>query len=86
MKNLHLSCHLKYHAESCQTFIQSIGLTACKSDTSLFTYQNVSPCAHILLYVDDIMLTASTTAFLHEIIAALHKEFSMTDLAPYTIY
>jgi hypothetical protein len=42
--------------------------------------------AHILLYVDDIMLTASTTAFLHEIIAALHKEFSMTDLAPYTIY
>jgi hypothetical protein len=85
MKNLHLLCHLKYRVESCQTFIQSIGHTACKSDTTLLTYQNGSRCAHILLCDDDILLTASTTAFLREIIAALHKEFSMTDLAPCTI-
>uniref|UniRef100_A0A0A8Z1V0 Reverse transcriptase Ty1/copia-type domain-containing protein n=1 Tax=Arundo donax TaxID=35708 RepID=A0A0A8Z1V0_ARUDO len=36
--------------------------------------------AHLLLYVDDTVLTASDTAFLQWIIAALRHEFSMTDL------
>ncbi|GJX65028.1 ribonuclease H-like domain-containing protein [Tanacetum coccineum] len=34
------------------------------------------------LYVDDIVLTPSTTAFLQQVITSLHKEFSMTDLGP----
>ncbi|GJT73970.1 ribonuclease H-like domain-containing protein, partial [Tanacetum coccineum] len=38
--------------------------------------------AYLLLYVDDIILTASSTAFLQSIIATLHAEFSMTDLGP----
>ncbi|GJZ85567.1 ribonuclease H-like domain-containing protein, partial [Tanacetum coccineum] len=38
--------------------------------------------AYLLLYVDDIVLTASTTAFLQQVITSLHKEFSMTDLGP----
>ncbi|GKD12457.1 ribonuclease H-like domain-containing protein, partial [Tanacetum coccineum] len=36
--------------------------------------------AYLLLYVDDIVLTASSTALLQRIIASLHAEFSMTDL------
>ncbi|GKB69961.1 ribonuclease H-like domain-containing protein [Tanacetum coccineum] len=41
-----------------------------------------SDTAYLLLYVDDIVLTASSTALLHRIIASLHAEFSMTDLGP----
>ncbi|GKB51983.1 ribonuclease H-like domain-containing protein [Tanacetum coccineum] len=40
-----------------------------------------SDTAYLLLYVDDIILTASSTDFLQSIIATLHAEFSMTDLA-----
>ncbi|GJU69749.1 ribonuclease H-like domain-containing protein [Tanacetum coccineum] len=41
-----------------------------------------SDTAYLLLYVDDIVLTTSSTALLQRIIASLHAEFSMTDLGP----
>ena len=36
--------------------------------------------AYLLLYVDDIVLTASFDLLLQQIISSLHQEFSMTDL------
>ncbi|GJW18637.1 ribonuclease H-like domain-containing protein [Tanacetum coccineum] len=36
--------------------------------------------AYLLLYVDNIVLTASSDMLLQRIIASLHQEFSMTDL------
>jgi hypothetical protein len=36
--------------------------------------------AYLLLYVDDIILTASSTPLLQRIMASLHSEFAMTDL------
>ncbi|GJS66520.1 ribonuclease H-like domain-containing protein [Tanacetum coccineum] len=36
--------------------------------------------AYLLIYVDDIILTASSPALLQQIIGSLHKEFDMTDL------
>ncbi|GKB79723.1 ribonuclease H-like domain-containing protein [Tanacetum coccineum] len=36
--------------------------------------------AYLLLYVDDIVLTASSKTLLHQVIGLLHQEFSMTDL------
>ncbi|GKD17916.1 ribonuclease H-like domain-containing protein [Tanacetum coccineum] len=36
--------------------------------------------AFLLLFVDDIVLTASSNRLLQQIIASLHREFSMTDL------
>ncbi|GKE64602.1 ribonuclease H-like domain-containing protein [Tanacetum coccineum] len=36
--------------------------------------------AYLLLYVDDIILTASSTPLLQRIISLLHAEFAMTDL------
>ena len=38
--------------------------------------------AFLLLYVDDIVLTASSTSFLQHIILALRWGFSMTDMGP----
>ncbi|GJX37518.1 ribonuclease H-like domain-containing protein [Tanacetum coccineum] len=39
-----------------------------------------SEVAYLLIYVDDIVLTASSTNLLQRIISSLHKEFDMTDL------
>ncbi|GKC36739.1 ribonuclease H-like domain-containing protein [Tanacetum coccineum] len=39
-----------------------------------------SDTAYLILYVDDIVLTAFSIALLQRIIASLHAEFSMTDL------
>jgi hypothetical protein len=62
------------------TFISSIGFLASKSDSSLFILHRGTSVAYLLLYVDDIILTANTTTLLHSIISSLNGEFSMSDL------
>ena len=62
------------------THLLSLGFVEAKSDTSLFVYQHGSDTAYLLLYVDDIVLTASSPGFLRRIISALQQEFSMKDL------
>jgi hypothetical protein len=42
------------------SFLTSIGFVEAKSDASLFTYHHGSEVAYLLLYVDDIVLTASS--------------------------
>jgi hypothetical protein len=49
-------------------------------DTSLFVYRNGGDIAYLLLYVDDIVLKASSNTPLQHIIDCLHSEFAMTDL------
>ncbi|GKC79200.1 ribonuclease H-like domain-containing protein [Tanacetum coccineum] len=63
---------LKIYTLECPTWPLCEGLLTQLwfSDIALF----------ILLYVDDIVLTASSTALLQRIITVLHGEFAMTDL------
>jgi hypothetical protein len=61
-------------------YLLSIGFVEAKSDTSLFVYQRGSNIAYLLLYVDDIVLIASSTDLLRRIISALQREFAMKDL------
>lgn len=63
------------------TFLLSIGFVEAKSDTSLFVYRRGMDTAYLLLYVDDIVLTASSTQLLQWTISSLQSEFSMKDLA-----
>jgi hypothetical protein len=58
----------------------SLGFVESKSDTSLFTCHRGSDTAYLLLYVDDIVLTASSAGFLQHIVVALQREFAMTDM------
>jgi hypothetical protein len=51
-----------------------------KSNTSLFIYHHGADTAYLLLYVDDIVLTASSEPLLRRIITALQQEFTMKDL------
>jgi hypothetical protein len=62
------------------TYFLSLGFVQAKSDTSLFVFQRGSDTTYLLLYVDDIVLTASSPALLRRIISALQQEFSMKDL------
>jgi hypothetical protein len=57
-----------------------LGFVASAMDTSLFVYRNGDDIAYLLLYVDDIVLTASSDTLLQHIIDRLHSEFAMTDL------
>jgi hypothetical protein len=62
------------------SFIATVGFVGSKSDSSLFVYRRGTDMAYLLLYVDDIILTASSPTLLHSLIASLRKEFSMTDM------
>ncbi|GKE28134.1 ribonuclease H-like domain-containing protein [Tanacetum coccineum] len=53
-----------------------------KTDSSLFIFHKGPDTTYLLLYVDDIILTASSTSLMQRIISSLHAEFSMTDLGP----
>ena len=46
----------------------------------MFVYKTGADTAYLLLYVDDIVLTASSSALLRRNIDRLHAEFAMTDL------
>jgi hypothetical protein len=59
--------------------ILSLGFIGAQSDTSLFIYWH-GYMTYLLLYVDDIMITASSTSLLRRIIDALAAEFAMKDL------
>lgn len=60
------------------TYLRSLPFVPSAMDTSLFVYRNGDDIAYILLYADDIVLTASSDTLLHNIINRLHSEFSMT--------
>ncbi|GKD75238.1 ribonuclease H-like domain-containing protein [Tanacetum coccineum] len=61
-------------------YVIRVGFSHSRCDSSLFIYRHGVEIAYLLIYVDDIVLTASSTALLQRIISSLHREFEMTDL------
>ncbi|GKE67524.1 ribonuclease H-like domain-containing protein [Tanacetum coccineum] len=62
------------------SYITHVGFHHSRCDSSLFIYRHGTNTAYLLLYVDHIVLTASSETLLQQIISSLHQEFSMTDL------
>ncbi|GKC66374.1 ribonuclease H-like domain-containing protein [Tanacetum coccineum] len=62
------------------SYITRVSFHHSRCDSSLFIYGQGTDTAYFLLYVDDIVLTASSQDLLQHIIRSLHQEFSMTDL------
>ncbi|GJS27466.1 ribonuclease H-like domain-containing protein [Tanacetum coccineum] len=62
------------------SYITRVGFHHGRCDTSLFIYRQGMDTAYLLLYVDDIVITASSSDLLQRIIRSLHQEFAMTDL------
>jgi len=61
-------------------FVTAHGFKRSSTENSLFIYSQGSERAYFLLYVDDIVLTASNMELLRSIIDTLSREFAMTDL------
>ena len=66
--------------------IASIGFSHSTVDHSLFIYRRDNDIAYILLYVDDIILTASTDTLRQSIMSFLSAEFAMKDLGPLSYF
>jgi histone deacetylase 1/2 len=63
-------------------FLHSLGFCSMCSDASLFVYRQGSDVAYLLLYIDDIILTACSTVLLRQLTDRLRAEFSIKDLGP----
>ncbi|XP_056687859.1 uncharacterized mitochondrial protein AtMg00810-like [Spinacia oleracea] len=66
-------------------FVATLGFSHSKSDHS-FIYHRGTDVAYILLYVDDIILTASSNTLRKSIMTLLSAEFSMKDLGPLSYF
>ena len=62
------------------TFLKSLEFHGSRADYSMFVYNSDDSMAILLLYVDDIVLTASSPSLLHRLLTQLKAEFSMNDL------
>jgi hypothetical protein len=69
-----------YHCFS--SYLVSLGFVEAKSDTSLFVYRRSADTTYLLLYVNDIILTASSPELLQHTTTALQQQFAMKDLGP----
>ena len=63
-------------------FVRRLGFKQSTSDQSFFILCSASDIAYLLLYVDDIVLTASSHVLLKRIITSLNSEFEMSDQGP----
>ena len=67
-------------------FVTSINFCSSISDNSLFVYCHGSDIAYLLLYVDDIVLTASFNSLRYSFMYKLSSEFAMKDLGPLSYF
>lgn len=67
-------------------FVSTIGFTQSTSDHSLFIFCRGKEMAYLLLYVDDIILTASSDSLKQSIMSQLSSEFAMKDLGPLSYF
>ncbi|XP_051212153.1 uncharacterized mitochondrial protein AtMg00810-like [Lolium perenne] len=62
--------------------LHQLGFRSTRSDASPFVYRTGNDMAYLLLYVDDIILTASTAGLLRQLTDSLRAEFALNDLGP----
>lgn len=67
-------------------FLSTLGFHHSRCDNSLFIYNHGRDIAYLLLYVDDIVLTASSESLRRVIFSRLSKEFAMKDLGPLSYF
>uniref|UniRef100_A0ACD5YA54 Uncharacterized protein n=1 Tax=Avena sativa TaxID=4498 RepID=A0ACD5YA54_AVESA len=63
-------------------FLHHLGFRSTSSDASLFVYHMGDATTYLLLYVDDIILIANTSALLQQLTDRLRAEFALKDLGP----
>ncbi|XP_066375187.1 uncharacterized mitochondrial protein AtMg00810-like [Miscanthus floridulus] len=59
-----------------------MGFKPMRSNSSLFVLRQGNESIYLLLYVDDIVLTGSSTDILHRVIRTINAEFKLKDMGP----
>ena len=67
------------------SFLQDIDFRTCTHDTSLFTLRHPHGLVIILLYVDDIVITGSSSALISTITKSMHQNFQLKRSWPSTL-
>jgi hypothetical protein len=67
-------------------FAVSIGFTPTQFNTSLFVCRNGAYVTYLLLYVDNMILTASSSALLRSIITKLQSKFAIKDMGAIRLF
>ncbi|CAJ2636366.1 unnamed protein product [Trifolium pratense] len=67
-------------------YVATMSFSHSVSDHSLFIYHHGNDIVYILLYVDDIILDASSDTLRSSIMAQLSSEFAMKDLGPLSYF
>jgi histone deacetylase 1/2 len=67
-------------------YLLTIGFAASRTDPSLFIYHHNNVTVYILVYVDDIIITGSSSTTVSNIISLLHQEFKMKDLGDLSFF
>lgn len=62
--------------------MHSIGFVQSRADSSLSVLRRGSDTAYLLLYVDDMILSASTPSLLQHIVTGLKSAFAVKDIGP----
>jgi histone deacetylase 1/2 len=60
--------------------LQSFGFTPSRADTLLFIFRSGDTVLYVLAYVDDIIVTGSSTAAIQDLLCDLHDSFALKDL------
>jgi hypothetical protein len=62
------------------TKLLQLGFVGSKADSSLFIYQNKNVTMYLLIYVDDIIITASVPVAITELLQILSTDFAVKEL------
>nr|GEY30381.1 ribonuclease H-like domain-containing protein [Tanacetum cinerariifolium] len=68
------------------SYTTRVGFHHSRCDSFLVIFHQGKDTAYLLLYVDDIVLTATSLDLLHRIISSLHQEFALTDLGSFNYF
>ena len=69
-----------------RTFLQATEFINSKCDVSLFVRRHSSQTMYLLVYVDDIIITGSSSAQVQDFIKVLAHRFSLKDLGTLTFF
>ncbi|GKU86988.1 hypothetical protein SLEP1_g1451 [Rubroshorea leprosula] len=67
-------------------FLLACGLVNSRSDCSLFIYNKSGIVLYVLVYVDDLLITGNSTAFISDLITKLGQKFSLKDLGELSLF
>lgn len=60
--------------------LMHFGFLSNRYDHSLFTYQHKGITLYTLVYVDDMLITGTSSKLVHDLISILHQQFSLKKL------